>query len=157
MTDKKRNTAHGWFFQYVNSICPPDEAKEKRRELVREYSGGKTDSLAELYDMYPRIYEVMRADLYPGDTKIRDPLDMPRKRLIAALFEYLENKEKEKPPGQRKTITVQYVKAVASVAAKAENFNSISLPGLRSLYFSIGQKNMQKWDVAVRDLINATL
>lgn len=148
---------HVWFFSYMNETTEPAERAAKRKELIKEYSGGKTDSLSDLYENYPRCYELMRADLSPADIVIKDARDIHRKRLIAALFEFLANQESRKPKEKRKPVSMDLVKAVAARAARANSFNEIPLNKLKSLYRAIGEKNFKELDSAVKDLINETI
>ncbi|WP_165027231.1 hypothetical protein [Dysgonomonas sp. ZJ279] len=155
---KKPRNPHGWLFLYLQSVCDIDDTEAARKVLVNQYSGGKTESLTTLFKEYPNIYNKMRTDLSPAKPKESDNiLDKPRKRLMAALFEMLENKEKEKPKDKQRKITTEYVKAVACRAAKVDRFNNIQLPTLKALYRSIGEKNMKEWDNLIKDLLNGII
>lgn len=70
-------------------------------------------------------------------------LSKARKRLIAALFSFLKDKEP----------TMDYVKIVACRAAKVDHFNAIPLNKLKSLYRIFGTKNTKNRTETERELI----
>ena len=147
-TTKTRNP-HGWFFRYLQTIGDED-TDEARKALVHDYSGGKTESLSELYDKHPRLYQKMRNTLSPVQRQVSDPLDIHRKRLMASIFERLEDQG-------IKGKSFDYVKSVACKAANVDRFNDIPLPTLKSLYRKFGEKNLNKYDDQVKELISATI
>mgnify|MGYP001159194264 CR=1 FL=1 len=127
------NNPHKWLFAHLHSIQGYDNVDEARKALVFDYSDGKTESLAELYKKYPRKYQQMRRDLSTNKKRESQPLDLARKRLIAAIFSYLE-RQGYKPD-------TNYVKRVACKAAKTERFNDIDESTLKALYRKFGEKN----------------
>ncbi|HML64672.1 MAG TPA: hypothetical protein PKC55_07575 [Dysgonomonas sp.] len=141
---------HGWFFEYIKQVGD-DEKDEARKALVYDYSGGKTESLSEMYAVYPRFYNKMKSDLLsaiqPQKPKNDEGLDLHRKRLIAAIYESLEDQGIKCKP-------FEYVKSVACKAANVDRFNDIPLPTLKSLYRKFGEKNL---NTQVKGLINATI
>lgn len=149
---KKEINPHGWFFQYLQTVGD-DDKDEARKAIVFDYSGGKTESLSELYALYPRFYNKMKTDLLsainnkPQKPKADDGLDIHRKRLIAAIFETLEDQD-------IKGKSFDYVKSVACKAANVDRFNDIPLPTLKSLYRKFGEKNLNS---QVKELISATI
>lgn len=157
MKSKKEATKenpHNWFFGYMNKFGDSDEERnEIRRIVVYEYSNGKTQSLADLYKRFPKLYFKMKEKITTKCEVNKDPLHMPRRRLMAAIYELLENQQKEKPADQQKTISKEYVKKVACVAARVDRFNDIPLTALTHLYRSIGEKNFKQLDKAVDELV----
>lgn len=134
---------HGWFFQYLKMIGDED-TDEARKALVYDYSGGKTESLKELFEKYPAEYRKMRAKLSKMRAKSSayqqgqiddDRLDKARKKLIAAIFSNLE--------GRGYKPTMDYVKAVACKGTKVTRFNDIALPTLKDLYNRFRNKDLQ--------------
>lgn len=147
-----KTNPHGWLFAYLQPIsADAQELAENRKALVKDYSGGKTESLSELYNKHPRLYAKMRTALStPKDKRSDDSLDIHRKRLMAAIFERLEDQG-------IKGKTYDYVKSVACKAAQVDRFNDIPLPTLQSLYRKFGEKNLNKYDDQVKELISTTI
>lgn len=129
------NNPHAWLFAHLQAAHGYDNINEARKALVFDYSDGKTESLSELYNKYPRKYQQMRRDLAAGYKKATDPRDTARKRLIAAIFGNLEQR------GYKADMV--YVKGIACKAAKVERFNDIPLNMLKNLYNRFKNKNLQ--------------
>ncbi|MDH6310566.1 hypothetical protein M2451_003344 [Dysgonomonas sp. PFB1-18] len=134
MTTQTSNP-HKWLFAHLQTAHGYDDINEARAALVFEYSDGKTSSLSELYNKYPKLYQRMRRDLSAQQKKDTDQLDPARKRLIAAIFGNLEHR--------RITADMAYVKGIACRAAKEERFNDIPLNVLKNLYNRFKNKNLQ--------------
>lgn len=153
--EKIKNNPHGWFFQYIQTVGD-DDKDEARKAIVFDYSDGKTESLSELYAVYPKRYRKMKSDLIAATSRIQrkpnnaHPLDIHRKRLMASIFELLEDQG-------IKGKSFEYVKSVACKAANVDRFNDIPLPTLKSLYRKFGEKNLNKYDDQVKELISATI
>lgn len=135
----KTANPHAWFFAYLKTVDGWGQGHDDviKESVIAEYSGGKTESLKELYEKYPSAYRKMRAELSPRTQKQQadDRLDKARKKLIAAIFSNLEERG-YKP-------TMDYVKAVACKGAKVTRFNDIALPTLKDLYNRFRNKDLQ--------------
>lgn len=149
MTTTKTRNPHGWLFQYLQTVGD-DDLEAARKALVFDYSNGKTESLSELYEKHPRLYQKMRNTLSPAKKRTDNPLDIHRKRLMAAIFETLEDQG-------IKGKDFNYVKSVACKAAQVDRFNDIPLAILKSLYRKFGEKNLNKFDAQVKNLISETI
>lgn len=148
MKVKKKETnkenPHSWFFGYINKFGDSDEERtEIRRIVVHEYSDGKTQSLADLYKRFPKEYFKMKEKITAQCEANKDPLHMPRRQLMAAIYELLKSQQKQKPADQQKPISKEYVKKIACAAARVDCFNDIPLTLLTQLYRSIGEKNIK--------------
>ena len=141
---KIKTNPHAWFFAYVKNLegYNQEYAKVIREGIILEYTDGLTGSLSELYSQYPGIYKRMKAELCQESA---NEMDKARKRLIAVLYAYL--KDGEKNP------SMQYVKSVACNAAKVSQFNDISLNELKSLYRIFGTKNTKGLSEVHRNLV----
>lgn len=124
---------HAWFYAHLRTLDGwglghDDTIKES---IISSYSGGKTASVRELYEKYPAQYRLMHAELTRPTVNAPD-LDKARKRVIAVVFAHLK--------AQGYTRGIDYVKQVACNAAGIQDFNSIPLQTLKSLYRSFGEK-----------------
>jgi hypothetical protein len=148
-----KSNPHAWFFRIVTGMEGYNKDFEKviREGIVMEYSGGLTGSLSELYSSHRDIYDGMKSEL---TAQSLDELNIARKRVIAVLFAFLKNNEKEPVIQQlNPKITTQYVKAVARRTAKAKSFNAIPLNRLKSMYRAFGTKNTKDRTETERELI----
>lgn len=134
----KKTNPHAWFYAHLQTIegYKPQFADVIKEGIIHDYSGGKTESLSELYEKYPRAYARMRSELSPqSKQQINIEYDQARKKLIAAIFANLE--------GRGYKPNMEYVKAVACKAAKIDRFNDIPLPTLKAIYRRFVEKNLQ--------------
>lgn len=135
----KTTNPHAWFFAYLKTVNGWGQGYDEviKEGIIFDYSGGKTESLKELFEKYPTKYRKMRAELSPRTQKQQadDRLDKARKKLIAAIFSNLE--------GRGYKPTMDYVKAVACKGAKVTRFNDIALPTLKDLYNRFRNKDLQ--------------
>lgn len=135
----KTTNPHAWFFAYLKTVDGWGQGYDEviKESIIFDYSGGKTESLKELFEKYPTKYRKMRAELSPRTQKQQadDRLDKARKKLIAAIFSNLE--------GRGYKPTMDYVKAVACKGAKVTRFNDIALPTLKDLYNRFRNKDLQ--------------
>ncbi|MPS73984.1 MAG: hypothetical protein E2590_12690 [Chryseobacterium sp.] len=93
---------------------------EQRAEIIREWTDGRTTSAKELTDSeIITLCEVL-------EKNSAETLDKKRKRVIAAIFGI--HKE------MNKTVTMDYVKAIACRMASTETFNQIPPHRLDSIY-----------------------
>lgn len=145
----KTANPHAWFFAHLKTVEGwghgfDDVIKEG---IISHYSGGKTESLKELYDYYPKDYKRMHSELSTkaDNSKNDERLDKARKKLIAVIFSHLE--------GKGLTPDMDYVKRVACKGAKATRFNDIPLNSLKNLYNQFKNKDLQ---ASVNELIKNT-
>lgn len=142
----KTANPHTWFFAHLKTVDGWGQGFDEviKGGIISHYSGGKTESLKELYDHYPKAYNRMRSELSTRTQKQQDDerLDKARKKLIAAIFSHLEEKG-YKPD-------MDYVKRVACKAAKVTRFNDIPLNSLKNLYNQFKNKDLQ---ASVNELI----
>lgn len=135
----KTANLHAWFFAYLKTVDGWGQGYDDviKEGIIFDYSGGKTESLKELFEKYPTKYRKMRADLSPRTQKQQtdNRLDAPRKKLIAAIFSHLEDKGY--------TPDMDYVKRVACKGAKVSRFNDIPLNSLKDLYNRFRNKDLQ--------------
>lgn len=148
MEKQKTKNQHSWIFAHLGRFCDQTEIMNECRKLVYKYSKGRTNSLSVLYNTYPHIYIRMKQDLsqVPDQHQTSEQLDKARKRLMAVIFERLKQQGNT-------TASYDYVKKVACKAAKANNFNSIPLPILQSLYRKFGEINQEEWIKELKELI----
>jgi hypothetical protein len=142
MQTTKTTNPHAWFFAYLKIVDGWGQGFDEviKESIIFDYSGGKTESLKELFEKYPTKYRKMRAELStsPSPSKrgeFDERLDKARKKLIAAIFSNLE--------GRGYKPTMDYVKAVACKGAKVTRFNDIALPTLKDLYNRFRNKDLQ--------------
>lgn len=135
----KTANPHTWFFAHLKTVDGWGQGHDDviKESIISNYSGGKTESLKELYDKYPKAYHRMKLELSTRTPKKQDdnPLDAPRKKLIAAIYSHLETK------GYKSDI--EYVKRVACKGAKVSRFNDIPLNSLKDLYNRFRNKDLQ--------------
>lgn len=147
----KTANPHTWFFAHLKTVEGWGQGFDDviKGGIISHYSGGKTESLKELFEKYPKAYNRMRSELSTSTPKKRaeqDPrLDKARKKLIAAIFSHLEDKGY--------TPDMDYVKRVACNGAKATRFNDIPLNTLKNLYNQFVNKDLQ---AGVNELIKNT-
>lgn len=136
----KTANPHAWFFAYLKTVDGWGQGYDEviKEGIIFDYSGGKTESLKELFEKYPAQYKKMRAALSANPQKLQNDvrLDKARKKLIAAIFENVEQKGYQ--------ANMQYVKAVACQGAKEKRFNDIPLNTLKNLYNRFLNKNLNK-------------
>lgn len=139
MTTKTANP-HAWFFAHLKTVDGWGQGHDEviKEAIIYTHSGGKTESLKELFEKYPAQYNKMRAALSANPQKLQNDvrLDKARKKLIAAIFENVEQNGYQ--------ANMQYVKAVACQGAKEKRFNDIPLNTLKNLYNRFLNKNLNK-------------
>lgn len=115
---------------------------EQRGEIIHDFTHGRTTSAKQLT---PGEIDAMCFIL---EKHTQRSLDKKRKRLIAAIFAVFNKMNKK--------VSIEYVKAIACRAAKAENFNQIPSGRLDSLYNSFlkAQKDLNFSARLVEGFIN---
>ncbi|MBL7879450.1 MAG: hypothetical protein JNN23_06265 [Chryseobacterium gambrini] len=103
---------------------------DHRAEVIEKFTQGRTSSARQLTGLE------LESLCQFFETNNNESLDKKRKRVIAALFG-LFNK-------MNKTVSMEYVKAIACRASKYESFNDIPASRLDSLYnaFLNAQKDL---------------
>jgi hypothetical protein len=155
-----KSNPHAWFWAWIENLPGYDERykKEIAQGTIYGYSGERTSSLSELYNIWPDIYEKMKIEAlkYLREKRVtdQDQLIKARRRLIACLFDYLK-----KLIHDPTIVTMGYVMSVASKAAKVNYFNDIDLDNLQYLYRIFGTKNakLTKKEQEVKDEIDRSL
>lgn len=134
---KKRAPSHALFWTLLKEVPGYDpQYKEVIKEgLVHQYSGGRTQSLSEMYSKYPREYSLMIEEMKgtPEQKKTRyeDSLDKMKKRVIAAICQYVDKLGYTFPTPAHK---IRYVIGIACRAANCSNFNAIPESRLSAIY-----------------------
>jgi hypothetical protein len=95
----------------------------QRRELVLEWTGGRTNSVRGLT---PGELDTLCIKLTERLWKTQKEIDKKRKRVIAVLFEYCKLTNRPQ--------TIDYVKAIACQFSSNKDFNKISEIKLQSCY-----------------------
>lgn len=138
MATTKTANPHAWFYSALKQL---PNYNEQYRDVIKagviaKYSNGQTESIRELYWMHPELYKKMRDELSVSNKKAyqRDEIDKARKRLIAAIFGYLE--------GNGYKPDMAYVKKVACNAAKVSRFNDIPINTLKNQFNHFKNKNL---------------
>ncbi len=121
---------------------------EDYKSFLFDYTGGQTDSLSELRQVYPQTYNALLQQLQNmsmGGEK--QGMDILRKRLIASIF------------GWASTLGYNYdmagVKSIACRAAGKDSFNDIPKHRLRSLYnaFTIMKKDKLQLELVTTEAL----
>lgn len=112
------------------TLMSKEGVTNQRAEIISAFTKGRTDS-AKLLN--PAEIDVL-CDFYERNSK--ELLNKKRKRVIAAIFGMFKK--------MNKTVTMDYVKAIACRAARYERFNDIPSTRLDSLYnaFLNAQKDL---------------
>jgi len=100
-------------------------------DMIFNVTGGRTSHKSEMEDyeyekMIDNLKRLCGADESSCSPPTAQKMDKKRKQVIAAIFRYFEL--------QNKTVTMDYVKAVACQAAGVKNFNKISYTALHRIY-----------------------
>ena len=137
METTKKKPNHALFWTLLKQVPGYNEAyKEAIKEgIVSEASGGRTQSLSELYVKYPREYSLMIEKL-KGDSEQRqmryeDGWDKSAKRVIAAICTYVDKLGYKFGNPEKK---IEYVKRIACRAANCYTFNAIPESRLSAIY-----------------------
>lgn len=134
---KKRAPSHALFCTLLKEVPGYDPGyKDVIKEgLVHQYSGGRTQSLSEMYSKYPCEYslmiEAMKGTPQQKKTRYEDSLDKMKKRVIAAICQYVDKLGYTFPT---KADKVRYVIGIACRAANCSNFNAIPESRLSAIY-----------------------
>lgn len=118
---------------------------KKRGEIIAQFTEGRTNSVTELF---PWEIDCLCA-FFEAEQKLQDnKLDKKRKRLIAVLFGIHKKLNKK--------VDIEYVKRIACIAAKVDDFNKIPSQRLDSLYnaFLKEQKDLDFSKRYVSGLVN---
>lgn len=137
MRQTKKKPSHALFWMLLKQIPGYNEAyKEVIKEgIVSEASGGRTQSLSELYEKYPREYSLMIEKL-KGDSdqklvRYEESRDKAAKRVIAAICTYVDKLGYKFGSREGK---IRYAMKIACRAANCWNFNAIPESRLSAIY-----------------------
>ncbi|GAB6394205.1 MAG: hypothetical protein MdMp024_0517 [Bacteroidales bacterium] len=110
--------------------------------VVHEYSGGRTESLSEMYAKYLAAYsdmiEALKGDKRQRQGRYEATRDLTRKRVIAAICSFLDKQGLMFPSAADK---VRYAKGIACRAANCPVFNKIPDSRLSAIYNLYCEKN----------------
>ena len=144
MKATKKKSNHALFWTLLKQVPGYNEAyKEVIKEgIVSEASGGRTQSLSELYEKYPKEYSLMIEKL-KGDSDQKQmrydaEQEKARRRVIAVICAGLDKRGYKFGSAERK---VEYAKRVACNASNCWRFNAIPLSRLQSIYNDWLKKN----------------
>lgn len=144
MDTKKKKPTHALFWVLLRETEGYNEAYKEviKAGFVSEASGGKTDSLSELYRKYPAAYsrmiERMKGDFYQRQARYEAGRDRAAKRVIAAICQWLDRQGYRFHSREEK---IRYVLSVACRAANCGNFNAIPESRLTAIYNLFCKKN----------------
>ena len=134
MKRKNSNDRFGRFWGLLGRM-PGSAGEETKRELVRQFSGGRTESLRELRrtdpDSYIRMLHWMEDTARGAMERRGGETDRLRKGAIAAICGWLDMRGERF--GDRKAKT-SYAISIACRAAGAERMNDIPEAALRRIY-----------------------
>ena len=134
---------HGAFWRLLRLLPGYDEREreELKRTLVRQWSGGRTESLSELWERWPAEYSRM-VDALKGGRRQRlaayeKGRDRSAKRVIAAVCGYIDKcGYRFGSPAEK----VAYAKSVACRSANCRDFNKIPMEKLDAIYAMFRKK-----------------
>lgn len=112
------------------TLMSKEDVTNQRAEIISAFTHGRTDSAKNLS---PNEIDIL-CDFYERNSK--ELLNKKRKRVIAAIFGMFKK--------MNKTVTIEYVKAIACTASRYQSFNDIPSTRLDSLYaaFLNAQKDL---------------
>lgn len=134
-------TKHARFFKLMQQM--PDYKPEYqtliKESLVSEYTLGKTTSLSEMYEKYPKAYSMMLEMMNRkfGKGLKSDELNTARKRVLAVIIKNLELTGKDHGIKDK----MAYAKQTACRASNCSEFNRIPLSRLQAVYGFYCTKN----------------
>lgn len=137
MKQTKKALRHALFWSLLKQLLDYNEAYREviKEGIVSEASGGKTESLSELYAKYPREYSLMierlKGDSDQRQTRYEDSWDKSAKRVIAAICQYVDKLGYTFGSREEK---IRYVKRIACRAANCYTFNAIPESRLSAIY-----------------------
>lgn len=139
----KTRTNHKQFFALVKNL-----GIEDYKRFLFDYTGGQTDSLSELREVYPQTYNALLQQLQKmSESTEQQEMDKWRKRLLAVIFGWAETIDEP--------MHMNKVKAIACRASGYGNFNDIPRQRLQSLYNAF--MKMKKDMVAVEEMTRELL
>lgn len=144
MDTKRKKPTHALFWALLRETEGYNEAYKEviKAGFVSEASGGKTDSLSELYRKYPAAYsrmiERMKGDFNKRQARYENARDRAAKRVIAAICQWLDKQGYRFRSREEK---IRYVLSVACRAANCGNFNAIPESRLTAIYNLFCKKN----------------
>lgn len=137
MDTRKKKPTHALFWMLLKQTPGYNEAyKDVIKEgIVNEASGGRTQSLSELYRKYPREYSLMIEKLKGNSDqrqmRYEDGWDKSARRVIAAICTYVDKLGYTFGSREDK---IRYAKRIACRAANCYTFNAIPESRLSAIY-----------------------
>lgn len=135
---KRRTSSHALFWTLLKETpgYNPRYKEVIKEGVVHRYSGGRTQSLSEMYSKYPTEYcqmiEAMKRQ-HKGQYQERyeHSLNQSRRRVIAVICAYIDKLGYTFPTDMDK---IHYVISIACRAANCSNFNAIPESRLSAIY-----------------------
>jgi len=113
---------------------------ELKEMLVERFTCGRTTSLKEMsYFEYRKMCAAMKASLPPSPSKGGGDVNLWRKRVMAAIGQYLRN--------LRRVESAEMIKGIACRAAQYDDFNLIPVSRLQNVYYAFLNKNKDFYSV----------
>jgi hypothetical protein len=141
-----KNASHGLFWALLRQTPGYDD---RYRDVIKEgtvhqYSGGKTESLTEMWMKYPADYrrmieEMKRQAGLPYRRNLQEEaLNLARRRVIAAVCAWTEKQGMRFDDRQAR---IRYAISVACRACSCSDFNAIPESQLTAVYSLFCKKN----------------
>jgi len=144
MATQNKYRTFGLFWSLLKQL-PDYDAKFRdtiKEGIVCQYTNGKTSSLSDMYNRFPREYarmiEDMKGDAAARRERYEERQDVSRKRVIAAICTWIDRLGYKFPTKNDK---IRYAKTIACRAANCSNFNEITDSRLIAIYNLYCQKN----------------
>ena len=144
MDTKRKKPTHALFWTLLKETEGYSAAHTEliKEGIVRQYSGGRTTSLSEMYRKYPAEYslmiEGMKGDFYKRQARYEASRGRAAKRVIAAISKWLDKQGCRFRSREEK---IRYVLSIACRAANCGNFNAIPESKLTAIYNLFCRKN----------------
>lgn len=141
---KKHAPSHALFWTLLKEVpgYNPQYKDVIKEGIVHGHSGGHTTSLSEMYTKYPREYslmiEAMKGTPQQKRARQEDSADLARKRVIAAISEWVDKLGYTFGSREAK---IRYVIGIACRAANCGNFNAIPESRLSAIYNLYRKRN----------------
>lgn len=137
MKQTKKKASHALFWMLLKQLPGYNEAYREviKEGVVSEASGGRTESLSELWAKYPHEYSLMieklKGDSDRKEARYEASRDRAAKRVIAAICAYLDKLGYTFGSREEK---IRYAMKIACRAANCWNFNAIPESRLSAIY-----------------------
>jgi hypothetical protein len=143
---KQKTVSHARFWGLLKEMPGYDERYRDviKEATVHEYSGGKTQSLSEMYAKYPQLYSRMIFEMrndntnHQRDDRYDSARNTARRGVLAAIYTWLDKNRYTFNTDQEKR---QYAIKTACRAASCARFNDIPESQLSAIYNLFCKKN----------------